>query len=53
MKQAVCYLQNIPPEHCFHIAQVWFLILDDCKFFNSDRPFMSIVDLSSFGCVMC
>ncbi|KAH9206701.1 hypothetical protein DL95DRAFT_375096 [Leptodontidium sp. 2 PMI_412] len=29
MKQAVCYLQNIPPEHCFHIAQVWFLILDD------------------------
>lgn len=30
MKQAVCYLQNIPPEHCFHIAQVWLLILDDC-----------------------
>ncbi|PVH80882.1 hypothetical protein DL98DRAFT_458808 [Cadophora sp. DSE1049] len=29
MKQAVCYLQNIPPEHCFHIAQVWFLVLDD------------------------
>ena len=30
MKQAVCYLQNIPPEHCFYIAQVWLLILDDC-----------------------
>ncbi|KAH7370897.1 hypothetical protein BKA65DRAFT_562836 [Rhexocercosporidium sp. MPI-PUGE-AT-0058] len=29
MQQAVCHLPNIPPEHCFHIAQVWFLILSD------------------------
>lgn len=29
MQQAVCKLSGTPPEHCFHIAQVWCLVLDD------------------------
>ncbi|KAI9053978.1 hypothetical protein LZ554_002922 [Drepanopeziza brunnea f. sp. 'monogermtubi'] len=29
MKQAVQGLGNTPPEHCYYIAQVWFLIIDD------------------------
>ncbi|EKD16183.1 Mg2+ transporter [Drepanopeziza brunnea f. sp. 'multigermtubi' MB_m1] len=31
MKQAVQGLGNTPPEHCYYIAQVWFLIIDDCS----------------------
>lgn len=34
LQQAVCYLPDTPNEHCFHIAQVWFLILDDCGSFH-------------------
>ncbi|KAK0122467.1 hypothetical protein ONS95_010699 [Cadophora gregata] len=37
MKQAVCYLQNIPAENCFHIAQVWFIILDDSLVVSCSR----------------
>lgn len=29
LKQAVCYLPDTPPDHCFYIAQLWFLVLDD------------------------
>lgn len=31
MQQAVCQLLDTPTEHCFHIAQMWCLVLDDCK----------------------
>ncbi|RFU26986.1 hypothetical protein B7463_g9342, partial [Scytalidium lignicola] len=29
MKQAICHLPATPTDHCFYIAQVWFLVLDD------------------------
>ncbi len=33
MHQAVRLLPDPPAENfCFHIAQVWFIVLDDCKF---------------------
>lgn len=31
MQQAVCHLLDTPDDHCFHIAQTWYLVLDDCK----------------------
>lgn len=31
MQQAVCHLLGSPPEHCFHIAQMWCIIVDDGK----------------------
>lgn len=31
MQQAVCNLLTTPKDHCFHIAQAWCLVLDDCK----------------------
>jgi hypothetical protein len=31
MQQAVCHLLDTPNDYCFHIAQTWYLILDDCK----------------------
>jgi hypothetical protein len=31
MKQAVCQLFATPPEHCFHIAQMWCLVLDNSE----------------------
>ncbi|XMA10295.1 hypothetical protein WAI453_003086 [Rhynchosporium graminicola] len=43
MKQAVCYLQDTLPEHCFHIAQVWFLILDDSLVVSCARISMKAV----------
>lgn len=32
MEQAVCHLSGTPVEHCFYIAQIWLLILDDCTY---------------------
>jgi hypothetical protein len=32
MEQAVCHLPGTPAEHCFYIAQIWFVILDDCMY---------------------
>jgi hypothetical protein len=29
MQQAVCHLLDTPIDHCFHIAQTWYLVLDD------------------------
>ncbi|OBT78122.1 hypothetical protein VF21_02657 [Pseudogymnoascus sp. 05NY08] len=29
MQQAVCHLLDTPDDYCFHIAQTWYLILDD------------------------
>ncbi|KAF4628859.1 hypothetical protein G7Y89_g9299 [Cudoniella acicularis] len=29
MQQAVCHLPGTPADNCFHIAQVWCLVLDD------------------------
>ena len=31
MQQAVCHLPNVKNDYCFHIAQVWCLILDNCE----------------------
>jgi len=31
MQQAVCRLPGTPAEHCFHIAQVWCIVLNECK----------------------
>lgn len=31
MEQVVRQLEGTPPEHCFHIAQVWCLVVDDGK----------------------
>jgi hypothetical protein len=31
MQQAVCRLPSTPSEHCFHIAQVWCIVLNECK----------------------
>jgi hypothetical protein len=29
MQQAVCHLRDTPDDYCFHIAQTWYLVLDD------------------------
>lgn len=31
MQQAVCKNKLAPPGYCFHIAQVWCVVLDNCK----------------------
>lgn len=31
MEQAVCCIAGSPKGHCFHISQLWALVLDDCK----------------------
>ncbi|KAL2066725.1 hypothetical protein VTL71DRAFT_2797 [Oculimacula yallundae] len=43
MKQAVRYLQDTPQEHCFHIAQVWFLILDNSLVISCARMSMQSI----------
>ncbi|KAL5349298.1 hypothetical protein ACLOAV_005588 [Pseudogymnoascus australis] len=29
MQQAVCHLLDTPDDYCFHIAQTWYLVIDD------------------------
>ncbi|OWP01047.1 hypothetical protein B2J93_6521 [Marssonina coronariae] len=41
MKQAVQGLGNTPPEHCYYIAQIWFLIIDDSLIVSCARPSMA------------
>jgi len=36
MEQAVCQVSGTPADHCFYIAQIWLLVLDDCA-----SPFFS------------
>jgi len=31
MQQAACHLLGTPQDHCFHIAQIWCIIIDDGK----------------------
>jgi hypothetical protein len=38
MEQAVCQQKGAPKGLCFHIAQLWCLILDDCKYNPQPRP---------------
>lgn len=38
MQQAVCHLHDAPAEHCFHIAQTWCLVLDDCELQYAHSP---------------
>jgi hypothetical protein len=30
MLQAVCQIENVPSDYCFHIAQLWCIVLDNC-----------------------
>lgn len=30
MQQAVCKNRDAPPGHCFHVAHLWCLVLDNC-----------------------
>lgn len=32
LQQAVCQLEDAPLEHCFHIAQLWCVVIEDCEF---------------------
>ena len=32
MQQAVCQTGHVPPGMCFHVAQMWCIVLDDCLF---------------------
>lgn len=32
MQQAVCRNKQVPAGYCFHIAQLWCLVIDNCKF---------------------
>ena len=31
MLQVVCQSGNVPSDHCFHIAQLWCIVLDNCE----------------------
>jgi hypothetical protein len=31
MQQAIRHLDGIPLDHCFHIAQMWCLVIEDCE----------------------
>ena len=35
MQQAVHRIKQAPPGHCFHIAQLWCLVLDNCAYLPS------------------
>ncbi|KAI9740615.1 MAG: hypothetical protein M1834_005196 [Cirrosporium novae-zelandiae] len=37
LQQAVCELENTPEGHCFHIAQIWYLILEDSLIVSCSR----------------
>lgn len=30
MQQAVCQIGHVAPGMCFHVAQMWCIVLDDC-----------------------
>ena len=32
MLQVVCQSGNVPIDYCFHIAQLWCIVLDNCEF---------------------
>jgi len=32
MQQAVRQIKEGPQEHCFHISQLWALVVDNCGF---------------------
>ncbi|KAK2624167.1 hypothetical protein QTJ16_006117 [Diplocarpon rosae] len=49
MKQAVQGLGNTPPEHCYHIAQIWFLIIDDTMIVSCARPSMTALQGDSLS----
>lgn len=44
MQQAVCHLLDTPDDYCFHIAQTWYLILDDCKLTRSVMDVCQLID---------
>jgi len=31
MRQAVCQSKDTPPGLCFHVAQLWCLVVDNCE----------------------
>lgn len=32
MQQAVCQTGHVPPDMCFHVAQLWCIVLDNCPY---------------------
>jgi hypothetical protein len=49
MQQAVRHLDGIPLDHCFHIAQMWCLIIEDCESHFKDLLLTSTKYFSSIG----
>ncbi|KAL1877347.1 hypothetical protein VTK73DRAFT_8720 [Phialemonium thermophilum] len=37
MQQVVCQLGHVPPETCFHINQLWCIVLDNCSYAPSQH----------------
>jgi hypothetical protein len=35
MRQAVCHLPDTPEGYCFHIAQLWCIVVDECELQSS------------------
>lgn len=48
MQQAVCKNGDAPPGHCFHIAHLWCLVLDNCM--RSFPPLLRAPDGARFLC---
>lgn len=38
MQQAVCNLPDSEPGFCYHVAQVWYIIVGDCEYFENPFP---------------
>ena len=50
MQQVVCQTGNVPPKCCFHISQLWCVVVDNCEFPFCSREYGmdSDSDLHSF-----
>lgn len=55
MQQAVCGGRGVPAGHCFHVAQLWCVVLDNCRFFDVfiSCPFLSGVPDRGGGSWYC
>ena len=41
MLQAVCHITNNPKDFCFHVAQIWYLMIEDSILITCSRQSMS------------
>lgn len=57
MEQAVCQQGGGPKGHCFHIAQLWCLVLNSCTCnstnYPSDQSNMRLIDFLVFHSIAC